>query len=183
MAILAGILAFSSPVVLAGGWAVSTLDELPSEFRAGQTYRIGYTIRQHGLTPYATSQTAIVIRSAASADTRRFAAVADGATGHYLAPVEFPTAGEWRWEVEQGPFAPQPLGSIQVLPSLPPAPTAEPAPTSVAETGAGMVPIRVSAPTTDGLIALRLCLLVAGLLASGVFVWQLRVYRRSRPAS
>ena len=52
-----------TPSVFAGGWAVTTLDPLPNELRAGETYAIGYVIRQHGQTPFTSAQTAIEIRS------------------------------------------------------------------------------------------------------------------------
>ncbi len=34
----------------AGGWAVITLDELPSGAVAGQPLTVGFTVRQHGRT-------------------------------------------------------------------------------------------------------------------------------------
>jgi hypothetical protein len=155
----------------AGGWAVTTLDPLPNELRAGQTYAIGYTIRQHGQTPFASAQTAIEIRSSRSQAPQRFRAVPDGPPGHYVAQVTFPTAGEWQWDVDQTPFAPQALGTITVL-----APASEP----VADTGA-------PAMTPAWLTPLRVGLPVATALAFAVFAWRLLAYVRSvrtaRPSS
>ena len=48
LALSLGILA--SPV-LAGGWAVTTMDDVPDQFVSGKDYVLGYTIRQHGQTP------------------------------------------------------------------------------------------------------------------------------------
>ena len=155
----------------AGGWAVTTLDPLPNELRAGQTYAIGYMIRQHGQTPFASAQTAIEIRSSRSQAPQRFRAVPDGPPGHYVAQVTFPTAGEWQWDVDQTPFAPQALGTITVL-----APASEP----VADTG-------VPAMAPAWLTPLRVGLPVATALAFAVFAWRLLAYVRSvrtaRPSS
>ncbi|MBL8103614.1 MAG: hypothetical protein JNM02_13855, partial [Anaerolineales bacterium] len=41
-------LAFTIPA-FAGGWAVITLDEFPSEVHASQPLEIGFMIRQHGI--------------------------------------------------------------------------------------------------------------------------------------
>ena len=109
----------------AGGWATVTLDQLPSELRAGATHTLGYTILQHGVTPFAGSRSVIRARSA-SGQTLTFPARPQGAPGHYLVDVTFPTAGTWTWEVVPEPFAPQPLGSIIVTrasaPALAPVP-------------------------------------------------------------
>ena len=120
---LASLAALTS-TALAGGWAVTTLDAVPAGVRAGQSLAIGFTIRQHGVTPARVEQyggqVAIRIRPtwkpAADVPAR-----ADGPVGHYLAEVRFPSAGVWSWEVEQGPFAPQPLGTVTVEapPALP----------------------------------------------------------------
>lgn len=148
-----------TPSVFAGGWAITTLDPLPNELRAGQTYPIGYVIRQHGQTPFTSAQTAIEIRSPDTQVPQRFRAVPDGAPGHYVAQVTFPTAGEWQWDVDQAPFAPQALGTVTVL-----APSATSA-----------------APNT--MLPLAGALAIATALAIAVFVWRLTVYARSpRPA-
>src|SRR5438128_12344573 len=53
----AGLAVVSTPSVFAGGWAITTLDSLPNELRAGETYAIGYVIRQHGQTPFTGAHT------------------------------------------------------------------------------------------------------------------------------
>lgn len=104
----------------AGGWAATTLDELPPEFVAGDTYQIGYTIKQHGVTPVNVEDlggtTEIRITSPQSGKTIAYQGVREGPTGHYIAKVTFPYEGKWTWEVTQGPFAAQELGSISVKP-------------------------------------------------------------------
>jgi hypothetical protein len=99
---------------LAGGFAITTLDTVPQDIRAGQTYPIGYTIRQHGVTPVRDATPKVII-SSVSGERLSFAGSAEGEPGHYVSQVTFPSEGEWAWEVDQSPFpAPQKLGSIAV---------------------------------------------------------------------
>ena len=114
-------LALATPA-FAGGWAVTTLDQLPPQIVAGQTYDIGYTIRQHGVTPinietaFGTGgSTEIQILAPDGHQTLSFKGVQTGPTGHYVAKVRFPAEGKWSWAVTQGPFAPQQLGTVDVL--------------------------------------------------------------------
>jgi hypothetical protein len=104
---------FASPV-LAGGWAVTTFDELPGQFVSGHEYALGYTIRQHGQTPVNVDKTEIVA-VAVSGRTLSFPGKSDGAVGHYVATVYFPAGGTYTWQVTQGMFAPQDLGTLTVL--------------------------------------------------------------------
>ncbi len=95
---------FASPV-LAGGWAVTTFDDMPGQFVAGQEFKLGYTIRQHGVTPAV----------ATSGRTLSFPGASQGDIGHYVASVYFPAGGTYTWQVTQMPFAPQDLGTLTVL--------------------------------------------------------------------
>jgi hypothetical protein len=97
----------------AGGWAVTTLDALPSHPVAGVPTEVGYTVRQHGVTPVALEGTAIVVEGR-GAGSQHFDGRAEGPVGHYVATVTFPAVGALRWHVEQGWFAPQDLGTIDV---------------------------------------------------------------------
>jgi hypothetical protein len=97
-ALAAGLLVTPSPAV-AGRWATTTLDTVPDQVRAGETYRIGYTILQHGVTPFASRATAVRIRSSATGADQAFPAQQDGPVGHYVAQVRFPAAGTWTWEI------------------------------------------------------------------------------------
>jgi len=107
--------------VSAGGWAVTTLDSLPSSVYAGQAYEIGYTIRQHGVTPFTAAKPRIVI--SLDGQTLSFAGLPYGQPGHYVSDVEFPRAGTWTLAVNQAPFAIQELGTLQIL--MPTAPDAD----------------------------------------------------------
>src|SRR5712692_4804308 len=104
-----GMFATASQAV-AGGWAITTLDALPTEFHAGEARPVGFTVLQHGLHPADGLRPSIRIRPEDASSTAEFTALADGEPGHYVAQVRFPTAGAWTWEVAQGPYAVQPLG-------------------------------------------------------------------------
>ncbi len=105
--------AFATPA-LAGGWAVTTFDDMPGEFVSGKEYALGYTIRQHGATPISVDKTEIVA-VAVSGRTLSFPGKSEGATGHYVATVFFPAGGTYTWHVTQGDFAAQDLGKLSVL--------------------------------------------------------------------
>jgi hypothetical protein len=161
------MLALATPAA-AGGWAVTTLDALPDRFVAGETYAIGYTIRQHGATPISVDRTEIRITQVASGKRIAFAGAPDGPVGHYVARVTVPAAGEWSWDVTQGPFEPQALGTLTVLmPSAAAAPSAPAAPAAPAAPTAGapaVVPATTSAPTPgpNGLLLSGLLIALAG---------------------
>jgi mono/diheme cytochrome c family protein len=117
---------FVVPVALAGGWATVTLDSLPVEPRAGETLRLGFTIRQHGvtptnrlgslpLTPYLTA------RNQDTGERLRADAHQDGAVGHFVVEVTFPSAGTWSWKITPAPFG-DVQGEFQPLLVLAPAP-------------------------------------------------------------
>jgi len=107
------LVALAAPAA-AGGWAVTTLDAVPDRFEAGRVYDIGYTIRQHGVTPVDLASTAIRITSTDSGKQLTFDGRKNGAVGHYVARVSFPAAGGWKWEALQDWFGPQPLGELEV---------------------------------------------------------------------
>ncbi|HEY3064079.1 MAG TPA: hypothetical protein VGL99_34340 [Chloroflexota bacterium] len=205
-ALLAALLTLmAAPAALAGGWAITTLDELPATITAGETYPVGYTILQHGVSPVTTTQSAIEITDAKGGSRERFIGTAQGPAGHYVAKVRFPRAGEWVWSVNQAPFQPQALGSIAVV--LAPRPVAQvsvPAPAVGAPAPAVSVPepapaneapeparavappapaTTVSAPTntaadTSWPAPLRLGLPIGTALAVIVFAWRVLVYVR-----
>jgi hypothetical protein len=126
MAVVVAMLALAAPA-LAGGWAVVTLDTLPRDVRAGQSYQIGFVVRQHGKTPTnsdlngkplkpvlsghksaGTSSVGsgmLMVAGPASTvskgeETIRVEARQEGAVGHYVADVTFPSDGVWEWQIE-----------------------------------------------------------------------------------
>ncbi len=108
-----GVIAGVASGASAGGWAVTTLDAVPTPV-PGQPVRVGFTILQHGVTPVdLDSDVAIEVVDARGSNTV-FPARLDGPTGHYVADVVFPTAGTYEWTVHQGWFEPQSLGTVTV---------------------------------------------------------------------
>jgi hypothetical protein len=154
----AGLLIMAAPAATAGGWAITSMDELPGEFQAGETYQLGYTILQHGKTPVDGAETDITARNPATGETLRFVGQADGQPGHYVAEVTFPEGGSWTWSVTQGDFAVHELGDLLVA----------------------AAPVEaVAATVTASLPVWGLVLAVATAIALGVFATQLvRVIRR-----
>lgn len=99
-----------------GGWATSTLDPLPP-LVPGEPADIGFTVRRHGVTPVDLSDFGkddVGIAFYTGKEVEFFAAEAQGTVGHHVARVVVPDAGTYRWEVRQGMFASQPLGSIHI---------------------------------------------------------------------
>jgi hypothetical protein len=105
------LLAVLAPAAWAGGWAVSTLDPMAAPV-AGAATDVGFTIRQHGVTPVDLDEVAIVV-TGPSGQTTVFPAKGDGIEGHYVASVTF-EEGQSTWEIRQGFFEPQALGTITV---------------------------------------------------------------------
>lgn len=109
--LLAGALFLATPA-LAGGWAVITLDELPGEIVAGQPLEIGFTVRQHGVTPMGGLTPIVSARYAGFTVTEQ--AEAQGETGHYVATLTFHQEGEWRWSI-QAFSVNQPMPTLNVI--------------------------------------------------------------------
>jgi hypothetical protein len=161
----AGLLMLAAPAAVAGGWAITSMDELPGEFRAGETYQLGYTILQHGKTPVDGAMTEITARNTATGETLRFVGEADGKPGHYVAEVTFPQGGSWTWSVTQGAFAVHELGEL----------TVSAAPVAAVAATAG-------AQATASLPIWGLVLATATVIALGVFATQLVAAIRRRSA-
>lgn len=85
--------------VFAGGWAVITLDELPTGVVAGEPFTVGFTVLQHGITPMTDLDPTII---ATSSKNEKFIALAqsEGKPGHYAATLTFPTEGDWNWTIQ-----------------------------------------------------------------------------------
>jgi hypothetical protein len=113
------LLALSVPALAKEG-AVTKFDSLPTDWYAGQTYALGYTIRMDGVQPYQADRTEIIASSLDGKTSLTFPGVTDKASpGHYTANVTFPNAGTYRWKVTQGSyFAAFEMGTLTVLPAL-----------------------------------------------------------------
>jgi hypothetical protein len=96
----------------AGGWAITTFDELPAGFEAGSTYHLTYTVLQHGKTPLEGLDTGVVLRNTDNGAEIRFDGAPTGLPGQYQVEITTPDGGSWEWWVVQGDFAPHELGPL-----------------------------------------------------------------------
>ncbi|MEN8238620.1 MAG: hypothetical protein ABFR53_05390 [Actinomycetota bacterium] len=145
---------------VAGGWAISVFDDAPAELEANTTYDIRYTILQHGETPVNQAEigtTSITFTPADSGEAVTFPGEPTDVPGQYVAQVTVPEAGSWSWEVLQGIFGVQELGTITVLDG------------------------QDSAVATTLEKALRVGLPLATLIALALFTAQVIAFRGHRP--
>lgn len=108
-----GAVAVAASSAVAGGWAVTTLDSVPAP-GVNEKVEVGFTIRQHGVTPVRPEGDVGIQITSESRVSSYFAAEPNGPTGHYVATVIFPEAGTFTWLARQGWFEPQPLGTVVV---------------------------------------------------------------------
>ena len=85
--------------VFAGGWAVITLDELPSDVVAGEPLTIGFTVLQHGRTPMTDLEPTVTARLSDGKPITFFAAPGEK-PGYYTATLTFPEEGNWEWSIQ-----------------------------------------------------------------------------------
>jgi hypothetical protein len=97
---LAVALVLAAPAA-AGGWATVKLASLPDGVSAGATWKAEITILRHARTPTDGAKPMLTIRNADGA-RKTFAAKPAGRTGVYLARVVFPSAGVWRFSINNG---------------------------------------------------------------------------------
>ena len=83
----------------AGGWAVITLDELPTNVVAGEPLTIGFTVLQHGITPMNDLAPTVTL-ALQNKEQLVFRAEADSKPGHYIATLTFPKEGNWDWSIQ-----------------------------------------------------------------------------------
>jgi cytochrome c2 len=120
-AIALGLLLTTVLIAQAGGWAVITLDELPTEITAGQALSIGFTVRQHGQTLRSDLKPIVRFDRADAKESFEVTAQRQGAEGHYAAEIKFPSAGQWDWRVDIEQFGmitqPMPVLTVQAVPA------------------------------------------------------------------
>lgn len=113
----------------AGGWTVTTLDNLPSNVVVNQPLTVGFMIRQHGRTPWVSSDVRVRASPAQGGAELEVRAEPDKTPGHYTATFTFPQAGAWHWAVASGLYPDwQPMPDLQVQSA--PSVTNNPAPAS-----------------------------------------------------
>ena len=139
----------------AGGWAVITLDELPSGVVAGEPLTVGFTVRQHGITRM-TGLTPNINAILTGEEKLVFSAEAEGEPGHYVATLVLPKAGEWQWAIEAFSMY-QPMPALTVT-------AAQTAAANPPDKEAALVPMLSSSflPVGIGMVALGLLAAVIG---------------------
>jgi hypothetical protein len=100
-ALTAAALALCAPAAHAGGFATAGLSSTPHGLRAGEPWRVDVTVLAHGRTP-AVGLTPRLFLAGPDGARRAVAARATGRAGVYRATVTFPTAGRWRYALDDG---------------------------------------------------------------------------------
>jgi len=123
-ALAAGLALLVLPAVAgAGGFATVGLSSLPDGTAPGEPWHVTLTILQHGRTPLPDLSPVVRIRSADGATTRTYPARPARRVGVYTADVVFPTAGRWRYAIDDGfsqthDFAPATIGTAATAPPV-----------------------------------------------------------------
>ena len=103
---------------LAGGWTVVTFDRVPTDAQAGEKLTLGLMVRQHGVTPINDVTPLLRARHATTGETVSATARQEGAVGHFVVDVTFPSGGTWNWSVTPAPFPVVELGGVTILPAI-----------------------------------------------------------------
>jgi mono/diheme cytochrome c family protein len=85
---------------LAGGWAVTTVEELPDYVVAGKPVSLTYTVRQHGRTPLDGLRGTVDATFGNS--TTHAVAMKGKEPGQYVAMLTLPRPGDWTITVHSG---------------------------------------------------------------------------------
>jgi hypothetical protein len=88
------------PAAPAGGWATVSLSSTPNGLRAGQMWDLRLTVLQHGRTPLVGVVPRVQLQQGKT--VRTIVARPTGKAGVYRARVVFPSAGTWRWQIDDG---------------------------------------------------------------------------------
>ena len=91
---------FTAMPVLAGGWAVISLDSLPQEIIAGEPVTVGFTVLQHGRTPMAGLNPVIHLTNATNGNDISVYPKEEGSIGHYTGTFILSEVGNWNWSVQ-----------------------------------------------------------------------------------
>jgi len=155
-ALAAAALALPSSAA-AGGFATVGLSSLPDGTAPGRPWHLTLTILQHGRTPLSDLRPTVRIRRAGGGPARTFLARPAGRPGVYRVDVVFPSAGTWRYAIDDGftlthTFAPVAIGSSRAV--------------GAPRAGAPAAPADASGDVGAGLAAAAAAGLLAGLLTA-----------------
>ena len=82
-----------------GGWAVTTVDDLPDHVEAGKAFTLSYVVRQHGVERLSGLRGRI---EASSGDAHVKAEAIGGREGRYSASITLPRPGDWTLVIHNG---------------------------------------------------------------------------------
>ena len=94
------VVALVVPSAHAGGWATVVLAPPAAGLEVEETWTAEITVLRHGRTPTDGALPSVTIRGPDGQET--FRATPAGKPGVYVAHVTFPSAGSWRYEVNDG---------------------------------------------------------------------------------
>jgi plastocyanin len=100
---------------LAGGWATVRLDLPPEEVVAGVPWQFGFMVLQHDVSPNSDVQPEVRAVHRETAEVVTANAEQQGATGHFVAELTLPRAGEWKWTIAPHPYAETSFEALTVL--------------------------------------------------------------------
>lgn len=108
-----------------GGWAVTTVDELPDHVETGKPFTLSYKVRQHGVKLTSNLEGQVEARLGDRLVTAR---AAPAAHGGYAASITLPESGNWSIVIRNGfgDVKTKPFFLGAVVPGAPAAPLAEP---------------------------------------------------------
>jgi hypothetical protein len=116
LAILGFLLLATTVTVPAGGWAVTTIENLPDYAVAGTPWPMRFAIRQHGGAP--TAGLTVVV-AAMNGGVRETVTARPGARpGRYEADLAFPSSGLWTVSINAG-WAPAVIEMPVIAPGQP----------------------------------------------------------------
>ena len=83
-----------------GGWAITSVEGLPTHFEAGREAPLDFTVRQHGVEPMGDLKPVVQVTS--NGARRAIPATATNRKGTYRAMVSMPAAGDAKVTIETG---------------------------------------------------------------------------------
>jgi hypothetical protein len=113
LAAIAAVLA-APATAAAGGWATVGFDPPPDDLAPREPWQVEMTLLQHGVTPLEGVEPRVIVTSAKGGDSKTFPARATDEPGVYHAVVAFPSAGTWRYVVDDGFAAQHTYPPVQV---------------------------------------------------------------------
>lgn len=97
--LVVGVAFAASGRVVAGGWATVRLDEPVANVTAGVPFAFGFTIRQHDVRPMSVERATVFAQAQDGGASITADATREGGEGHYVAELNLPAAGGWKWGV------------------------------------------------------------------------------------